>query len=214
VKRLVFNLRFFSTSSKALYVGSWTKSSSLPFYTPLKVVFVVDLKVSRHGRVIDLSSYHRYINYYISQTNCSSNKNAQWGYFNYIRTTLNFVISSICDIIIGFHYVYRQVHYWVHINNCSFMKERDKMMCMKLSMRMMYWCICPVTNWSVFCNIDFVNVKTYLLFIKDLFIFNIHLCVINEFRVKKKYYDKNILKKKLQSSYNYKIYITSWLILY
>jgi hypothetical protein len=94
------------------------------------------------------------------------------------------------------------------------MKERDKMMCMQLSMRMMYWCICPVTNWSVFCNIDFVNVKTYLLFIKDLFIFNIHLCVINEFRVKKKYYDKNILKKKLQSSYNYKIYITSWLILY
>lgn len=205
----MFNLRFFSTSSKALYMGSWTKSSPLPFYTPLKVIFVIDLKVPRHGRVIDLSSSHMHINSYISQTNRSSNKNAQWGYFSFIRTTLNFVISSIGDIIIGFHYVHRQVHYQVHINNCSFMKERDKMMCMKLSMRTMYWCICPIINWSVFCNIDFVNVKAYLLFIKSLFIFNIHLYVINEFRVKKKYYDKNTLKK------NYKvIYITSWLILY
>jgi len=51
--------------------------------------------------------------------------------------------------------------------------------------------------------------KIYLLSIQVFFIFNIYLYFINKSKVNIKFLEKNILRRKLQSGYDYKIIIAS-----
>jgi hypothetical protein len=52
-----------------------------------------------------------------------------------------------------------------------------------------------ITNPLIIHDIDFIYGKTYLLLIKFFFIFNINLCLINEYIVKIKSLGKKCFKK-------------------
>jgi len=78
---------------------------------------------------------------------------------------------------------------------------------------MVWWIIISVYTMQLadllYMTLILLMKKIYLLSIQVFFIFNIYLYFINKSKVNIKFLEKNILRRKLQSGYDYKIIIAS-----